>query len=152
MPIATGTALLIAGLAGAGASATSSAMGARSQGQANKAAGEQQLQGIREQIAFERERDAEMRRQWEAEQARRSPYREAADSMLRRQAQQYGLSIAPRQPEQMPTGNPLAGLTGGAQAPNGNMSPLSGLQRRPTAQPLVDPRRNTNTLGALVRY
>jgi hypothetical protein len=133
-------------------SAAASVYGAKKQSKAAKDSGDQQLAGIREQIAFERERDAEMRRQWDAEQARRAPYREFADSLLRQQAGQFGMPVAPRQPEQPPAG--LAGLAGAPPRSMQGQIPdaLSGLRRRAAVRPQVDPARRANTLGALVRY
>lgn len=124
----------IAAVVGGGLKVGADIYGAKKQTKANREANELQMQGIREQIAFERERDNEARRQWDAEQQRRAPYREMADSLIRKQAGQFGLSIAPRQPEmppmpqQQPMSDPLAGLRNNRR-PQPRTSGLSALAR-----------------------
>lgn len=128
MPIG---AMGIALLASSAASGAATAYGAHKQASASKKAGDQQQQGLREQLAFERENEARRRQeydraeamaqqQWEAEQARRAPFREAADAIIRKRMGGMGMPVSSPMP-QMPArgGSPM---TGGGSMPPGHFS------------------------------
>lgn len=102
MPLAVAIPLITAGITGGTAVA-----GALVNRSAQKSATKAQTQATDQALAFERENElrrrqeydqsqAEARAQWDAEQARKAPYREMGDAMLRRRAERLGIPFSPR--------------------------------------------------------
>jgi hypothetical protein len=95
---------------------------------AEKNATQAQTQATDQALAFERENElrrrqeydqsqAEARAQWDAEQARKAPYREMGDAILRRRAERLGIPFSPRAEPMAPAPRPSLGslaLPGGA--------------------------------------
>jgi hypothetical protein len=154
---ATGAGMSLGGwasLASTGAGVFGQIYGAKKQGDASRQASELQQQGLSEQLAYEREKDAAEKAAWDAEQQRRAPFREAADAVMRQRAAALGMQIAPQQPQQ-PAAAPVAqtmgpppGSLGAIARPQVAPQPMSPYQQAPLAP---DPRRR-NTLGDFVRY
>lgn len=149
MPAAIAIPLITAAVTG-GAAVTSGVM----QSKANKRATDAQSKSTAEALAFERDNElrrrqeydrseAESRAQFDAEQARKAPFREMADVILRRRAERLGIPFSPRSaalqsgmPAQQQPAPRLSSLTGTQQSgmpPNPQGLSLGDLARQ-TAQ------------------
>jgi len=132
MAVATGTALLIAGTLAAGATAYGAKKGSdtsrRASDQAIGLATEQEAQRKQEwqaQQAAEAKRleieQANLKQQWEREEAQRAPYRAAHAGLLQKYGYGGGVDMGPR-PMPAGYGGP-SGMANTAPVPQGRMAP-----------------------------
>lgn len=155
------TASEIAKLGAGGADTILGLLGNRGQTRAAREAAQLQAQGLAAQLQFERENEARRREeydrteaqakaQWDAEQARRAPYRAAAAAILSRYTGQPASNYtAPVPYSGAPVSKPLAGPT-----TIGAMAGMPSASAVPTVAPLTAPQAvynpNARTIGDLI--
>ena len=151
---------------GAGTQLYTGKKSAQAQEQASNNAARLQAEGLDKQLAFERDLEArrrieydqqvaQERAQWDAEQARRAPFRQAADGAARLAAGKLGIAIDPRPAPTFTPSTPAPGQTqvpgtgSVAQAPAPRTLGTMGLlPPPPTRAPMTAP-LDMRTLGTL---
>jgi hypothetical protein len=120
-------------------------IGSKSNSQANQT----QAKAAAEALAYQKQKDAQdqanyekqqaaLKAQWDAEQARRAPYRAAAEALLRQNGSRLGLSVPESQaPPTMPLGWSSNGTGTTAPTPR-TLSSVAGLSQY-GAPPVIAP-------------